>query len=102
MSASKNLTKAKIIGTLESHGKELRKLGVKKIGLFGSYLKTSKTKKHDIDILVRFSRHTFDDYIELKFLLEKMFRKKVDLVIEENLKPSIEHVKEKAVYAKAI
>jgi len=102
MAAAKNLTRAKIIGTLESHGQELRELGVKRIGLFGSYLKTSNTKKHDLDFLVKFSHPTFDSYTELKFLLEKIFRKKVDLVIEDNLKPSIEHVKEKAVYAKAI
>ena len=42
-------------------------------------------------ILVEFSRRnkTFDNYMELKFYLEKIFRRKVDLVIKEALKTRI-------------
>jgi hypothetical protein len=48
---------------------------------------------------VEFSNPTFDNYIELKFFLEKLFRRKVDLVMEDNLKPALSYVKEEAVYA---
>lgn len=92
----------KILAVLEKHRAELKGLGVKKIGLFGSYLDTEKKKKNDIDFLVEFSEPSFDNYSDLKILLEKLFRKKVDLVLEKNLKPSLENVKEKAVYAKAV
>ena len=73
-----------------------------KIGLFGSYLKRTTHKKSDIDFLVLFNEPNFDNYIELKFMLEKLFQKKVDPVIEENLKPSLKYVKEEALYAKAL
>ena len=96
------MTSKKILKILEMHKPELQKFGVKKIGLFGSHLKNSVRNKGDMDFLVELSNPTFDNYIELKFLLEKIFRKKVDLVIEKNLKPSMQYVKEKALYAKAV
>lgn len=36
--------------------------------------------------------------MELLFLLQKLFNKKVDLVIEEDLKPELEYVKKEAQY----
>ncbi len=99
---NQNLTPRMIIKTLDEHKDLLRKYGVKKIGLFGSFLKRKTHKKSDIDFVVVFDEPTFDKYIELKFMLEKLFHRKVDLVIEENLKPSLKYVKEEALYAKAI
>ncbi len=49
----------------------------------------------DIDIIV-----SFDVYIELKFLLEKLFNKKVDLVIEKDLRPELDYVKKEVKYAR--
>ena len=40
-----------------------------------------------------------DNYFELKTFLEKLFQRKVDLVMEESLKPALQYVKEEAVYA---
>lgn len=93
------LTSSKIITTLEEHRNEIRKHGVKKIGLFGSFLERAQNKKSDIDFLVAFNKPTFDNYIELKFLLERLFGRKVDLVIEKNLKPALQHVRRRAIYA---
>ena len=95
-------TPRQIIGVLEKHKQDLDRLAVKKIALFGSYLYSRKSKRSDIDFIVEFSEPTFDNYIELKFLLEKLFGKKVDLVLEKNLKPSLKYVKRQALYAKAI
>lgn len=99
---NKNLTPKTIIRTIEQHKDELSRCRVKKIGLFGSFLKGKTHKKSDIDLLVSFQETTFDNYIELKFMLEKLFHRKIDLVIEENLKPSLKYVKNEALYAKAI
>ena len=85
---------------LRKHKDELNKYEVKKIGLFGSFLKGNQHKKSDLDFLVVFNKTTFDNYMELKFLLEKLFKKKVDLVIEEDLKPALKYMKEEALYAK--
>jgi predicted nucleotidyltransferase len=92
------LTQKRIIKLLETNKGEIRTFGVKKIGLFGSFASGKRGKKSDIDILVSFARPTFDNYMELKFFLERLFGRNVDLVIEDNLKPALTHVKESAVY----
>ena len=96
-----NLTSRTIIKTIEDNKNEIRKYGVKKIALFGSFFKKTNHKQSDLDFLVKFKDPTFDNYIELKFLLERLFRKKVDLIIEENLKPSLRYLRREALYAKA-
>ena len=98
---SKALTAHKIIGTLEEHQQELRKHGVKRIGLFGSYLKGTPKRQSDVDLLVSFDKPTFDNYMDLKFFLEKVLKRKVDLVVEDSLKPSLRYVREETLYAKA-
>lgn len=75
---------------------------MKKIGLFGSFLKGKQNKKSDVDIIVKFDKATFDNYMDLKFLLEKLFRKKVDLVTEKSLKPALKYVKKEAIYVKRL
>ena len=88
--------------TLETNKEQIRKYSVKKIGLFGSYRKGTFTAKSDIDILVKLKKPTFDNYMDLKFYLEKLFGKKIDLITEESVKPALKHIKEEALYAKGI
>ncbi len=102
MLSQNQLTAEKIINALESRKDELHKYGVKRIGLFGSYAKKTARKRSDIDFLVSFNKPTFDNYMELKFLLEKMFRKRVDLVVEDSLKPAVKYVKKEAIYASGV
>lgn len=94
-----SLTPKKIISSLKEHKEDLQEYGVKKIGLFGSYLKGTQKRGSDLDFLVVLENPTFDNYMELKFFLGRLFRKKVDLITEEGLKPSLRYVKEEAVYA---
>lgn len=63
--------------------------GVRRIGLFGSAAKNTSKKINDADVLVDFEKKTFDNYMGLKFYLEKHLGVKVDLVITETLKPAI-------------
>ena len=81
----------KILKTMRQHTYDLKAYGVKKVGLFGSFARSSWSAKSDIDILVEFSHgsKTFDNYMDLKFFLEKLFHRKVDLVIKDALKPRI-------------
>ncbi|MCM3689783.1 nucleotidyltransferase family protein [Neobacillus niacini] len=67
------------------------KYGVKRIGIFGSYSREEQKDSSDIDVLVEFdpSKLSFDNYIELKFNLEDRFRKPVDLVIIDDIKPAL-------------
>jgi predicted nucleotidyltransferase len=61
---------------------------VRRIGVFGSFALGGETQESDIDILVEFERDyiTFDNYAELKFYLEDLFKREVDLVTEEALR----------------
>jgi predicted nucleotidyltransferase len=78
-----------IIKMLAKSKSKLAKLGVRRIGLFGSFKRAQAKRRSDIDILVVMERPTFDKYMEVKFYLEDMFGRKVDLVMEETIKPGL-------------
>jgi len=84
-------TKKQILEKIVEEGEQIRKYGVKKIGLFGSYIREKQKEKSDIDILVEFEKEkiTFDNYMHLKFFLEDLLGRKVDLVILDDLKPQL-------------
>ena len=94
------LTSRKIIKEIEKKKKELKRFGVKRIGLFGSFVKDKQNQKSDVDFLVEFDKINLKNYMGLLFTLEKLFRKKIDLVIESDLKPELKYVKKEAVYVK--
>jgi|TARA_Y100000294_G_C8265590_1_gene220649 hypothetical protein len=88
-----------IIEKIKKERKKLKEKGVKKIGLFGSIIKGKKNPK-DIDILIEFDKVSFDNYMNLLFFLENLLKKKVDLVIESDLRPELNYVKKEAKYVK--
>jgi len=89
-----------IIGKIESIGPSLKDLGVLKIGLFGSYLYGNEKTNSDIDLLVTLDDNGMKNYFDLWIYLDKLFGKKIDLVIEKNLLKRIEYVKKEARYAR--
>ena len=92
-------TREEILRQLEEHAGHLRRLGVRRIGLFGSYLRGTAEPGSDLDFLVELERPSFDDYMDTKFLLEEIFDRKVDLVTDKALKPALRHVRDEAAYA---
>jgi hypothetical protein len=80
-----------LLALLIKHKKHLKTLGVKDVGLFGSFVKGKSTPQSDIDILVDFypQKKTFDNYMEVKFFLEDLLGREVDLVIKEAIKPGL-------------
>jgi predicted nucleotidyltransferase len=91
-----------VLKALESNREKINSFGVKKIGLFGSFLAGKQKKGSDLDFLVVFDKPTFRNYMGLKFFLEDLFHRKVDLVIEEDLKPALRYVREEAAYVKGL
>jgi uncharacterized protein len=91
------LTEQAIFSILREHSDILKKSTVKKIGLFGSYVRGSQRRRSDVDFLVVFEQPTFDNFMELVFSLEKYLGKKVDLVTEGSLSPYIRPYVEKEV-----
>jgi predicted nucleotidyltransferase len=82
-------TAQSILKTLSQHRHELQQVGVRKIGLFGSYSRGDQSEQSDMDFLVTFDRNTFDSYMDTLLFLEKLFNRPVDLAIEADLKPRL-------------
>ncbi len=67
----------------------LRRLHVRELALFGSYVRGEEQPESDIDFLVELSENTFDAYFEVKEFLENLFGKRVDLVMKSAIKPRL-------------
>ena len=84
-------TKREVLKTLSDHSAQLIKLGVKKVGLFGSFVRDEQTPESDIDILVQFEpdKKNFDNFMDLSGLLEDLMKRRVEIVTTEALSPYI-------------
>lgn len=89
-----------ILKLLWDYREELRRMGVKSLALFGSAVRGELRPDSDIDLLVELEPpYTFDRYIQIKFFLEDLLGRPVDLVMAESLKPRIQpYVEREAVY----
>lgn len=97
MNRSKALTRREILAALKEHQDMLLKYKVRKIGLFGSYATGKQRRRSDIDFLVEFEEPTFDNFMDLSFSLERLFRRKVDLITPMSLSPQMKPHVEKEV-----
>ena len=82
-------TAQQILDTLGNYRHELKAMGVRKIGLFGSYRRDMPSPDSDMDFLVTLERPSFDNYMAVKLFLEDYFGCRVDLVIEDSIKPRL-------------
>jgi hypothetical protein len=83
------VTKQEIFERIQKNKDRIRALGVKKIGLCGSFVRSQQTASSDVDLLVEFDegKKTFDHFMELSFLLEDLFDLPIELVTPESLSP---------------
>lgn len=94
--------KSEILQKLSSNLKRFADFGVLEIGVFGSILKNDNDMVNDLDILVSFDKgsKSFDNYFDLKFFLESLFKINVDLVMKNKLKAEIrDEILESVIYA---
>ena len=77
---------------------ELRdRFTVKRIGVFGSFVRGNEDAESDVDILVELAEPTFDHYMDLKFRLEDLLQRPVDLVMAETIKPRLKPIIEREI-----
>jgi uncharacterized protein len=83
--------KQEVVQRLQGASRKLASLGVKSVGLFGSFVTGRQTAASDIDLLVEFApaQHSFDNFMELSFFLEDLFGRRVELVTPEALSPHL-------------
>ena len=94
------MTREEIVVKLKAHGSEIASFGVRRLALFGSVARGEDSPGSDVDVLVAFDGPTtFDRYFDLKFWLEDLLGRRVDLVTENALRPELApEVKSEAVY----
>jgi predicted nucleotidyltransferase len=94
--------KKQILALVKSHRASLQSLGVRRLGLFGSFVRGEQHAESDVDLLVEFEpdQKTFDNFMQLAFLLEDLFHRRVELVTPESISPYIKpHVSAEVEYA---
>ncbi|MDL1975495.1 MAG: nucleotidyltransferase family protein [Deltaproteobacteria bacterium] len=73
------------------------RFSVRSIGVFGSFARGDAEPESDVDILVELADPTFDHYMDLKFKLEEVFQRPVDLVMADTVKPRLKPIIEREV-----
>lgn len=63
------MEKYDVLKKLRENGNQLRGLGVKRLGLFGSLVRGEQNSDSDIDLLVEFEKgkKTFDNFMTVSF-----------------------------------
>ena len=85
-------TKENILKTLKSNKVKLSKLGIRNVGLFGSYIRNEQSSESDIDLLIDFEpeKENFDNFMAVYDLFETIFKnEKVEVVTKNGLSPYI-------------
>jgi hypothetical protein len=88
----KNITtKETILELIRLHRLTIRNFGVRKLGLFGSFVRNSQNSSSDIDLLIEFEKgeKNFDNFIQLNYYLEELLKRRVEIVTTESLSPYI-------------
>jgi predicted nucleotidyltransferase len=95
-----NIDRETILKALADHRQELVALGVVSIGVFGSVARNEATPLSDVDLVVRLRQNTFDSYMDVKEFVERLFNRRVDLVLESSIKPLLRpRIEKEAVHA---
>jgi predicted nucleotidyltransferase len=80
-------TKQDAVRVIKTHGRAIRSLGVKRLGLFGSLV--TQKPENDLDLLVDFVplKKTSHNFFELSVLLEQILGRRIELVTRQSLSP---------------
>ncbi|MEZ4828446.1 MAG: nucleotidyltransferase family protein [Bacteroidia bacterium] len=94
-------TKDGILLFLKAHQAELKSFGVKRLGLFGSFVRNEQHAQSDMDFLVEYEPDlkTLRNYFGLMDWLEDAFKVEIDLITTESLSPHIgPYIEKEVVY----
>ena len=89
--ANTALTSEEVVKRVKSAERQIAGLGVRRLALFGSVVRNEARPDSDVDVLVEFDpgRKTFDNFLALCELLERLLDHTVELVTIEALSPYI-------------
>lgn len=93
-------SREEVLSLIEQNREALKRLGVHRLGLFGSCARGEATASSDLDFVVEFTEKSFDAYMDLKTFLEDLFGCRVDVVLAETIKPRLRPIiQRETVYA---
>lgn len=78
-----------VLETIHRNVDALRKCGVRRLGIFGSAARNQVRPGSDLDFVVKLDRKSFDAYMDVKYFLERLFNRPIDLVLEDAIKPRL-------------
>jgi len=83
------LTREEAVKRLAAAELEIRGLGVERLALFGSVVRNQARPDSDVDVLVRFAAgaKSFERFMDLSELLERLLGRNVEVVTTEALSP---------------
>jgi len=81
-----------VMKAIAANQEVLRRMGVKRLGLFGSAARGEAGAASDLDFVVEFERKSFDAYMDVKLFLEDLFKCRVDLVLADSIKPRLRSI----------
>ncbi len=91
------MNRAEILRLLKEHEAEIKKFGVRGIGLFGSFSRDEGTEDSDVNIVVEFEtgKATFKNFGGLSEYLENLLGREVDILTPAGIESiRIEEVKQ--------
>ena len=87
---SRRMHRDEALAILRSRTADLRRFGVSSLALFGSFARDEAGEDSDVDLIVELEGPaTFDRYMDLKFYLEDVLGRRVDLVTRKGLRPRL-------------
>lgn len=96
-------SREEVLSLLDKNRDRLRKLKVRRLGLFGSCARGEATASSDLDFVVDFTEKSFDAYMDLKAFLEDLFQCRVDLVTVSSIKPRLQPIiQRETIYASGL
>jgi len=84
-------SKKDIISVIRENKDKIGSFGIKRLGIFGSFVREQQRTESDVDLLAEFEKEskTFDNFIHACFFLEDVLERPVELVTAESLSPYI-------------
>ena len=98
------MIRSETLQTLAGRKDDLTRMGVKSMAVFGSVARDEARPDSDVDILVEFrGPATFDGYMDLKFFLEDLLCRPVDLVTRKSIRPRLKtRIESEAQYVQGL
>lgn len=91
--------KRQIIDLLKQNSDRLGQFGIKRVGVFGSFISGNQTEDSDVDLLVEFNKgqKNFQNFMGTANFTEAILGRSVDLLTPESISPYIAPYIEKEI-----